>query len=125
MIEILKDYPDTILAVSGTGRVTSEDYRDVLIPEVEARIAKHEHIRLFCFLGPDFDGLTAGAAWADLKLGLSRWNAFGRIAVVTDAGWIADAVRLFAPFFYHPVKVFPVADCKSARSWIHTEETVA
>ncbi len=32
MIEILPGYPDDVLAISGAGRVTANDYRDVLIP---------------------------------------------------------------------------------------------
>jgi hypothetical protein len=36
MIEILHGYPDEVLAISGTGRVTERDYRDILIPEALA-----------------------------------------------------------------------------------------
>jgi hypothetical protein len=122
MIEILKDYPENVLAVEGVGRVTAEDYRNVLIPEALNRMAKHEHVRLYCELGERFDGLTAGAAWEDMKLGVSRWKAFGRLAVVTDTTWIKDAVRLFAPFFHHPVRTFPTSQREAARDWILAEE---
>jgi nanoRNase/pAp phosphatase (c-di-AMP/oligoRNAs hydrolase) len=118
MIEILKGYPEDVLAVAGKGKVTAEDYRDILIPEANRRIATHGTICLFCHLGPDFDGLTAGAAGADLKLGISRWNQIGRMAVVTDVTWITDAVRLFAPIFHHPVRTFPNRELETARSWI-------
>ena len=129
MIEILKGYPDGVLAISGKGRVTAEDYRDVLIPEANRRIGKHGTIRLFCHLGPEFAGLTAGAAWSDLKLGISRWNQIDRIAVVTDVEWIADALRLFAPIFHHainilrwgehrPVRSFPNSELRAASDWI-------
>lgn len=118
MLEILKDYPDNVLAVSGTGRVTADDYRDVLIPEANRRIGKHGAIRLFCYLGPKFEGLTAGAAWADLKLGVSRWHQIGRMAVVTDVAWIKDAVLLFAPIFHHPVRTFANDEFEAAHSWI-------
>ncbi|MEZ5855184.1 MAG: STAS/SEC14 domain-containing protein [Hyphomicrobiaceae bacterium] len=125
MIEILKDYPDDVLAVTGKGRVTAEDYREVLIPEANRRIEKYGTIRLFCHLGADFDGLTAGAAWSDLKLGISRWNQIGRMVVVTDVTWIRDAVYLFAPIFHHPVRTFANKDLEAARAWILEREVAA
>jgi hypothetical protein len=125
MLEILKGYPDDVLAVSGKGRITAEDYRDVLIPEANRLIEKHGTIRLFCRLGPEFEGLTAGAAWADLKLGVSRWNQIGRMAVVTDVTWIKDAILLFAPIFHHPVRAFPNAELQAASDWIVAEDKVS
>jgi hypothetical protein len=118
MIEALKGYPDDVLAISGTGRITAQDYRDLLIPEARRRIEKHGVIRLFCYLGPQFEGLTAGAAWSDLKFGISRWNEIGRIAVVTDAKWIKVAFRLFAPIFHHAVRTFPGTELDRAAQWI-------
>jgi SpoIIAA-like len=118
MFEILSDFPENVLAVRGTGRITAEDYRDTLTPEALRRIERHGSLRLFCQLGPEFEGVTAGALWADTKLGLRHWGDFGRMAVVTDVGWIADAVRLFAPFFHHPARVFANADLAQAERWI-------
>ncbi len=118
MLEIMKGFPENILAVRGTGRVSGEDYRDTLIPEALRRIKQHGSLRLYCELGPQFEGMTPGAVWADTKLGLTHWGDFGRMAVVTDVHWIADAVRLFAPLFHHPVRAFPNAESEAARTWI-------
>jgi hypothetical protein len=118
MLEIMKGFPETILAVRGTGRVSAEDYRDTLIPEALRRIRQHGSLRLLCELGPQFEGMTPGAIWADTKLGLTHWGDFGRMAIVTDVQWIKDAVSLFAPFFHHPVRVFPNAESDAARTWI-------
>jgi hypothetical protein len=125
MIEILKDYPDAILAIEGKGTITSDDYKNVLIPEANARIERHGAIRLLCHLGSQFDGLTPGAAWSDLTFGLSRWNQIGRMAVVTDVAWIKDAVRLFAPFFHHPVRTFANDELAQAQSWIKEDEEIS
>jgi len=118
MLEIMKDLPEAILAVRGKERVSAEDYRDTLIPEALRRIKQHGSLRLLCYLGPEFEGMTPGAIWADTKLGLTHWGDFGRMAVVTDVEWIADAVRLFAPLFHHPIRVFSNADLDAARTWI-------
>jgi SpoIIAA-like len=118
MLEIMKEFPEAVLAIRGKGRVSAEDYRDTLIPEALRRIKQHGSLRLLCYLGPEFEGITPGAIWADTKLGLTHWGDFGRMAVVTDVEWIADAVRLFAPLFHHPVRVFPNTAFDAARTWI-------
>ena len=118
MFEIMSGFPEDVLAVRGKGRVSAEDYRDTLIPEALRRIKQHRSLRLLCFLGPEFEGMTPGAVWADTKLGLAHWGDFGRMAVVTDMEWITNAVRLFAPLFHHPVRAFSTAEFDAARSWI-------
>jgi hypothetical protein len=122
MITMLEGFPDHILAVSGVGKVTAEDYRDTLIPEATRRIEKFGKMRLFCVLGDQFEGLTAGAAWADLSLGVSRWNEFDRLAVITDSTWIKDAILLLAPIYRHPMRVFSTAERDAARAWILEED---
>ena len=118
MIEILPGYPDDVLAISGAGHVTADDYRNVLIPEAEARIARHGSVRILYYLGPIYQGFDPTAAWSDLKFGLSHWSKFGRIALVTDVGWIRNAARLFAPFFHHAFRVFGAAELDEASAWI-------
>ena len=118
MFEIMQGFPDHILAVGGKGRISAEDYRDTLIPEALRRIKQHGSLRLLCYLGPEFEGMAPGAIWADTKLGLTHWGDFGRMAVVTDAKWIVNAVRLFAPLFHHPVRVFPTDHLENAKRWI-------
>jgi SpoIIAA-like len=53
-----------------------------------------------------------------MKLVIANWRKFRRIAVVSDVGWIRDAVRLFAPFFPHDVRIFPSAELAAARTWL-------
>ena len=118
MIEILPGFPDDVLAVAGSGEVSEDDYRKVLVPAVAEKLKNHKTVRLIYHLGERFTGFTAGAMWEDTKLGISRWSHWGRIALVTDVSWIAQAVRLFAPLFHHPVRVFANADIGAAKLWI-------
>ncbi|HYS44970.1 MAG TPA: STAS/SEC14 domain-containing protein [Rhizomicrobium sp.] len=47
MFQILSGFPDDVLAVSATGKVTAEDYDQVLVPAVEARMGQHRPLKLF------------------------------------------------------------------------------
>jgi len=118
MIEILHDAPQDVLTISATGQVTADDYKNVLIPAVERHIRRYGHVPILCIVGPKFEGISAGAAWEDLKFGVSHWSDMGRLAVVSDVGWIRDSALLISPFFHAPVRVFAYADLDSARQWL-------
>lgn len=118
MLTILDGFPGDVLAVAAKGRVTADDYRDVLVPAAEARLARHGKIRMLFHLGEGFGDYAPGAILADAEFGLGHLHDLGRTALVTDAGWIADAARLFAPFVHVPFRVFPNDDYKAACDWI-------
>ena len=125
MIDILADFPDDVLAIAGKGEITADDYRKVLIPAAREKMKKHKHLRLFCHLGADFKTFAAGAMWEDTKLLIGHWGEWGRVAVVTDRSWIAECMRMFSPFFHHPVRVFPNDSLADAKRWIVEPETKA
>ncbi|MGT2434138.1 STAS/SEC14 domain-containing protein (plasmid) [Cupriavidus basilensis] len=54
MIEIIEGFPGNVVAVSATGEVTRDDYEKVLIPAVEAALARREKIRIYYELGSRF-----------------------------------------------------------------------
>ena len=122
MIEILTGFPDDVLAVTGTGNITAEDYRNVLIPAATEKVKKHTHVNIFCHLGIDFRSFAPDAMWEDTKLLVGHWGEWGRIAVVTDRWWIAEAMRMFVPFFHHPIRVFPNDNLADAKRWIVERE---
>jgi SpoIIAA-like len=125
MLKLLSDFPDDVLAVEGHGEVTAEDYKSVLIPAALAKIGRHKSLRILCILGPGFTGMSAGAMWQDTKLGIGHWGDWGRMAVVTDIRWIQDGVRMFAPLFHHPLRVFDNKEVDAAKAWIAEKEAAA
>ena len=84
-----------IAAVSGAaiGKVTHEDYQNILIPEAEAMIAKGP-VKLFYV-----DGYELEALWDDSAFGVKHWHDFKRVAVVAARAWLRAAVTVFKPFF--------------------------
>ena len=47
MIELLKGFPENIVAVSCEGKVTKSDYDTVLVPTVEKALKTHDMVRLY------------------------------------------------------------------------------
>lgn len=116
--ELIAGYPDNVIAIRALGEVTSRDYEDKLIPLVRKKAERFGKVRLLMLLGPEFEHYTAGAIWDDARLGLTHWRSFERVAVVSDIGWIARSVKLFAPLMPAEVAVFPNDAIEAARVWI-------
>ncbi len=117
MIRLLPDMPPGVLGLEAVDDVEREDYEDVLLPAVEAAISEHGKVRLVYVLGPEFDDYEGGAAWEDLKLGMSHPASFERIAVVTDARWAGAALRVFSALWPGQARAFPLAELESAKRW--------
>lgn len=118
MIEILESFPDNVVAVSAKGQVTKRDYEDVLIPRVESAFHRHERIRLYYELGPQFSGIDAGAAWEDLKVGVEHLARWERMAIVTDVEWIGHLVSAFRFMMPGQLRLFGTARRQEAQEWI-------
>lgn len=118
MLNVLEGFPDDVLAVSASGKLNADDYRNIMVPQVHRILEAHGSVRMFYQLGPEWDGFTAGAGLQDMILGVEHWTDFERIAIVTDSTWIREAVCLFAPMFSKPMKVFANAEAEIAKDWI-------
>jgi hypothetical protein len=118
MIELLRGFPDNVVAIKCHGEVTRKDYDTVLVPAVEQALASHDKIRLLYEAGPEFDGVDAGAAWEDFKIGMEHFSRWDRVAVITDVAWIGLATRLFSIFLPGAIRIYPTADAAKARLWI-------
>ncbi len=117
MLKLMPNLPDGVLGVVASGEVIASDYETVLVPAIEAALAKFGGVRIVYQIGPAFTGYSAGAAWDDMKLGIAHLRAWERVAVVTDVEWVAAAMRLFSFAVPCPVRQFPNAELAQAVQW--------
>jgi hypothetical protein len=118
MIEILKDYPDNVIALSCEGQVTKEDYEGILVPAILEALKRHDKIRLLYKTSASFTSYDAGAMWEDLKIGVEHPKRWERVAVVTDVDWMIQMMRLFNFLMPCPVKLFAPSEVAKAHAWI-------
>jgi hypothetical protein len=116
MIKELNDLPAGVIGFEASGKLQAEDYRDVVLPALERAAAKGE-IR-FLIVIPEFGGMTGGAVWQDLKLGVEHLRKWKRIALVTDIEWMTRVTDLFGWMTPGDVKTFPVAKRDEAIAWV-------
>jgi SpoIIAA-like len=118
VIRVLEDLPEDVVGVEASGTVTDDDYETVLIPAVRAKLETGEKVRFLYVIGEDFDGWTFGAVWEDAKLGGREFNAWEKVAVVTDKDWLEHMVNAFGWMIPGDVRVFELEDLDDAKEWV-------
>lgn len=121
MVErIEQGMPSGTIGLKASGKLTADDYRDVMEPALRQAIEGGE-ARVLCVI-TDFDGLEPSAAIEDIKTGLkvevAHRDAWKRLAVVTDEDWIAKAMHLFAWLVPGEMKTFEPDQLEEAKSWV-------
>jgi hypothetical protein len=118
MLELVKGFPDHVVAVRAIALVTRDDYHSVLVPAVEEALRHHDKLRLYYMIGHEFTGFDPGAAWEDFKVGMEHLTRWERIAVVTDVDWMQHTIKAFGFVMPGEMRVFPSANDAEARTWI-------
>jgi hypothetical protein len=116
MIAELDGLPAGVIGFEASGKIAAEDYRDVVLPAVE-RAAKSGDVR-FVIVMRDFDGISGGAVWQDLKVGMSQIHAWRRTALVTDIAWMIHATNLFGWMTPGETKTFSLQEKDQAIQWV-------
>ncbi|WP_372012976.1 SpoIIAA family protein [Pseudoxanthomonas sp. 10H] len=99
MFEVLQSLPH-LAAYRFSGILTADDY-DACIADIEARLARHRRIGIYCDM-LDITGITPAAVARDLRYTLGRigqFERFARGAIVTDQRWLAAVTGVAARFF--------------------------
>lgn len=120
MIERIEEMPPGVLGLRASGKLSREDYREILEPALREAV-EGGGIRLV-FVLTDFDGLEHGAWIEDMKTGLNAWvrehSSWRRFALVTDVEWVARAMRLFAWMAPGEVRTYGSAELDEATRWV-------
>ena len=116
MIKELTGLPAGVIGFEVADTIKAEDYRDVVLPALERAAASGE-VR-FVIVIPEFHGMSGGAMWEDLKVGVEHFRAWKRIALVTDVEWMKHTAKLFGWMMPGELRHFPLADRDEAISWV-------
>jgi hypothetical protein len=118
MLTKVSDLPDSVLGFRASGELTSDDYRNVLVPAVQAALQTRDKLRLLYLLGDDVTGFTPGAAWQDTKVGMAHPTRWEKIAIATDKEWLRHSVDIFGYLIPGEIKAFTTAQEADARAWV-------
>jgi hypothetical protein len=116
VITELSGLPDGVVGFEASGKIAAEDYRDVVLPAL-TRAAEAGDVR-FVLVMSDFAGMSGGALWQDLKMGVEHLRAWKRIALVTDIGWMTELTDLLGWMTPGETKTFPIERRDEAIEWV-------
>jgi hypothetical protein len=118
MLEQIQGLPAEIWGVRAKGRVSKEDYDEVVVPALDRASQEGQRIRLLYELGPEFESFSPAAAWEDLRVGAHYQRLFDRCAVVTDHDWFTNATNAISAVAPCPTRVFKLANFAQAVEWL-------
>jgi hypothetical protein len=120
MVKQIEGMPEGTIGFESSGKLSREDYADVLEP-VLRKAAESGEIRML-FKLTDFHGLEPGAWYQDVKtglgLGFGHHSAWKRSAIVTNLDWVGKAFEFFARVTPGEVKVYRLDQVDEARAWV-------
>lgn len=115
MIKVLDDMPEGVIGIEASGTIRAEEYRDILLPALEA--ASEQGDLRFVVVIPEFKGISGGALWEDLKVGVTHLRKWKRIALVTDIEWMSHLTSLFGWMTPGETRVFRLVERDAAIAW--------
>ena len=118
MIEILPESEGNVLILKAVGKLTDADYKEVLIPRLEAIIAEHGKARLLLDMGDEFKGWEPKAAWDDARFGLAHRKDFEKMAVIGGPRWVDWALKLGALMVRGEIRSFAAERRAEAMQWV-------
>jgi hypothetical protein len=120
MVEKIDDMPAGTIGFRASGKLTSDDYRDVLVPTLREAVDAGQVRMLFVL--SDFEELEPRAWLEDAKIGLElgflKHSAWKRSAIVSDADWVKKTLRMFAWMTPGEVRAYDLDQEEEARGWV-------
>ncbi|WP_225342469.1 STAS/SEC14 domain-containing protein [Mycobacterium intracellulare] len=118
VLKELASVPAGIQALEAVGTVTAEDYDRVFAPLVDRARRTKGRMRLLYQFGPGFERITAGALWADTRLGVGYVAVLDGCAVVSDIEWIRAPARGIGAWMPCPTRVYGNDERDDAVAWL-------
>jgi hypothetical protein len=121
LIENVTDLPAGTIGFRASGKITNDEYRQVMEP-IYAALERGEKLNIYFELADDFRGLDLGALWQDMKaagsVGLKHRSSWERIALVTDKDWVRQGASAFGWLAPGELRLFEPSDRSDARAWL-------
>ncbi|MFC1548665.1 STAS/SEC14 domain-containing protein [Candidatus Omnitrophota bacterium] len=118
MVEILNQSHDNIVGIKASGKVTDQDYKDVIIPKLDSVLSQHDQARFVYYLTDEFEGFELGAMWDDLKYAVGHHEKFDKIALVGGPKWIDWTTKVTGHFIDTEIKTFEDDQLDEAWQWV-------
>jgi len=117
-VKKIYDMPAGTLGFEAVGEVDDDDVEKVLVPALRRWIAERGKVRLLYVLGSRLEEFEGDAVSENAKFLARHPTAFERVAVVSDEGWLAPAIKALSLLLPGEVKAFGVRELPDAKRWL-------
>lgn len=118
MITISAASGGNTLVLEAQGKLTDSDYKEILIPRLEAIIREHGKARVLFDMGDEFHGWEPAAAWDDARFGLAHRNDFEKMGIIGGPQWVEWGLKLGALLMSGEIRSFTCSQRADALNWI-------
>jgi SpoIIAA-like len=118
MLKKIYDMPAGTLGFEAVGEVDDDDVEKVLAPALRRWVAERGKVRLLYVLGVRLDEYEGDAVSENAKFLARHPTSFERVAVVSDEGWLAPAIKALSLLLPGEAKAFPVRELAAAKRWL-------
>jgi hypothetical protein len=108
--------PPNVIGFEARGEIHADDYKTVLVPAIDGLLAKGDDIRVVLVF-EEWDGLSGGAAWQDMRMGVEHLTHWKKLALVTDLEWMRHLAQLFGWMTPGELEHFTLAERDAAVAW--------
>lgn len=124
MIAVLRDLPHNVIGFSASGEVTTDDFQQVLKPEVESFLKTNTDLNYIFELNTELKNFSAGAWFQDAMLGIKHLTSWKRSAIITDEDNISRFTDLFSKIMPGEFRAFPHLHKGEAIKWVSGDLTL-
>ncbi len=123
MLDIERDDRAGFLEITVNGRI-DRDHFEQAIEAIDEMVQSHDKLNIVEVVH-DIGWIEPQLWWKDLLFGFTHLNAFNRIAVVSDSGWIGPLTRFFSPLYPMAIRTFGEDELEEARRWAREGDDAA
>jgi hypothetical protein len=117
MFEKLPDSSGNIVGYKLSVKMSHSDYVGIE-PEIDRAVEEFGKVDLLCQFGYNFKGWKARAFWDDMKMAVTKRDAFDKVAVVGFTDGQRRLVKVFKPLVKADVKYYDRSHLQDAWQWL-------
>ena len=121
VIETLSDLPAGVIGFKASGKITRDEYHELMKPIYEL-LEQGGPVNLLFVIADDFSGLELAALGEDMRaagsVGLKHRSAWKKMALLTDKDWIRRGAAGFGWLAPGDFRVFDQDQLAEATGWL-------
>lgn len=118
MLQVMQDVPAGALGIRATGRVSADDYLDVVFPAFTAYAKTTKGFKYLLLLETSVSNFTIDAWLNDAVLGYQYFTKWRKVAIVTDQERVISFTNVVGKLAPGEYKGFTLAELPTAKEWL-------